>query len=48
MPLPRIGGRDFALSIAMPTPRFTRMRDEIGAALLAVRDGVVAEYGRSI
>ncbi|MCB1337635.1 MAG: IclR family transcriptional regulator [Maritimibacter sp.] len=48
VPLPRIGGRDFALSIAMPTPRFTRMRDEIGAALLAVRDGVVAEYGRSI
>lgn len=48
VPLPRIGDRDFALSIAMPTSRFTRMRDEIGKALLAVRAKVIAEYGRSI
>ncbi len=48
VPLPRIGARDFALSIAMPTSRFTRMRDEVGDALLAVREKVVSEYGRSI
>lgn len=48
VPLPRIGERDFALSIAMPTSRFTRMRDEVGEALLAVREKVISEYGRSI
>lgn len=48
VPLPRIGARDFALSIAMPTSRFIKMQDEIAAALLALRERVVSEYGRSI
>jgi IclR family transcriptional regulator, acetate operon repressor len=48
VPLPRFGGKDFAISVAMPTSRMTRQRDEVGAALLALRARVVAEYGASI
>lgn len=48
VPLPRIGGKDFAVSIAMPSARLDRQRDEVGAALLKLRADVLAEYGRSI
>ncbi|MCB1395303.1 MAG: IclR family transcriptional regulator [Rhodobacter sp.] len=48
VPLPRFGDDDFALSIAMPAQRFARLRDEVAAALLAVREKIVAEYGKSI
>lgn len=48
VPLPPIGGRDFAVSIAMPTSRMDRQRDTVRAALLSLRDKVVAEYGKSI
>jgi len=46
--LPRFGDDDFALPIVMPTQRFARLRDEVAAALLAVREKVGAEYGKSI
>lgn len=46
--LPRIGGQDFAISVAMPTPRMTRMQAEVRAALLDLRARVIAEYGNSI
>lgn len=48
VPLPRFGGKDFAISVAMPTSRMTRQRAEVSAALLALRARVVAEYGASI
>ena len=48
VPLPRFGGRDFAVSVAMPSSRMARQRDEVGAALLALRARVVSEYGTSI
>lgn len=48
VPLPNIGGRDLALSIATPTPRFTRMKDEIAAALRDIRAQVLAAQGRSL
>lgn len=48
VPLPSIGGKDFAVSIAMPSARMARMRDEVGAALRQLRADVLAEYGRSI
>ena len=46
--LPWIGDKDFAISVAMPTSRMTRQRDEVSAALLDLRARVVAEYGASI
>jgi IclR family transcriptional regulator, acetate operon repressor len=48
VPLPRFGGKDFAISVAMPTSRMTRQRAEVSAALLALRARVVVEYGASI
>jgi IclR family transcriptional regulator, acetate operon repressor len=48
VPLPRIGGRDLAVSIAMPTQRLDRQRHEVGQALLALRAKVISEYGKSI
>lgn len=48
VPLPGIGGRDLALSIAAPTPRFNRMKDEIAAALRDTRAQVMAAQGRSL
>ncbi|MCB1334827.1 MAG: IclR family transcriptional regulator [Roseivivax sp.] len=48
IPLPRIGDKDFAISIAMPTQRMERQRDAVQAALLSLRAKVVAEYGSSI
>lgn len=48
VPLPRIGDKDFAVSVAMPTSRMARQREEVGGALLALRARVVAEYGPSI
>jgi DNA-binding IclR family transcriptional regulator len=48
VPLPRFGGRYFAVSVAMPSSRMARQRDEVGAALLALRARVVSEYGTSI
>lgn len=46
--LPRLGGKDFAISVAMPTSRLARQRADVGAALLALRARVVADYGASI
>lgn len=46
--LPRIGNKDFAISVAMPTTRMARQRDEVSTALLALKARVVAEYGASI
>lgn len=48
VPLPSIGGKDFAISIAMPTQRMARQRDAVEAALLACRARVIEEYGSSI
>lgn len=48
VPLPRIGDREFAVSIAMPTQRMERRRDDVIAALLALRDRITEEYGASI
>lgn len=48
VPLPGIAGHDVALSIAMPTSRFGRLRDEIGAALLDTRAELLQAYGPSI
>ena len=48
VPLPKIGGKDFAVSIAMPTQRLIRQRDAVCAALLDLRKQVIAEYGKSI
>lgn len=48
VPLPSIGGKDFAISIAMPTQRMERQREAVEAALLTLRDRVTAEYGSSI
>lgn len=48
VPLPNIAGRDFAVSIAMPSSRFTRMQGEIAEALRAFRADVAAHYGSSI
>lgn len=48
VPLPRIGDRELAVSIAMPASRMKRLRDTVSAALLDVRAQIVAEYGRSI
>ena len=46
--LPQIGGKDFALSIAMPSARMERRRENVKAALLSLRAKVTEEYGRSI
>jgi IclR family transcriptional regulator, acetate operon repressor len=46
--LPRFAGKDFSVSVAMPSSRMARQRDEVGAALLALRARVVSEYGASI
>lgn len=48
VPLPQIGGKDYAVSIAMPTERMSRRRDDVVAALLSIKDRVLAEYGSSI
>lgn len=48
VPLSAVAGQDLALSLAMPTPRFLRLQDRVGAALLALRADVVAAYGNSI
>ena len=48
VPLPQIGGKDFAVSIAMPSQRMARQREEACAALLDLRAQVIAEYGKSI
>ncbi len=48
VPLPPIGGRDFAISIAMPSQRMARLRPAVRDALLALRARVIAEYGASI
>lgn len=48
VPLPRFGGKDFAVSVAMPSSRLARQRAEVAAALLALRARVVSEYGTSI
>lgn len=48
VPLPCIGGRNFALSIAMPSSRLARQRDTVEKALLALREKVIAQYGNSI
>jgi DNA-binding IclR family transcriptional regulator len=48
VPLPRIGGKDMAIAIAMPTSRMERMEDQVIEALLGFRDRIVSEYGRSI
>lgn len=48
VPLPTIAGKDFAISIAMPTARMEKMRDQVGEALLRLRENVIAEYGLSI
>lgn len=48
VPLPQIGGKDFAISIAMPTSRMERQEPAVREALLDLRARVVAEYGKSI
>ena len=48
IPLPSVAGQDLALSIAMPSPRFLRMKDQIGAALLDIRAQVQQAYGAGI
>ena len=48
VPLPSIGGRDLAISIAMPSSRLARQRENVGSALMAFRDKVILEYGKSI
>lgn len=48
VPLPRFGGKDFAVSVAMPTSRMSRQREDVSAALLALRARVISEYGTSI
>jgi DNA-binding IclR family transcriptional regulator len=48
VPLPKIGGKDFAVSIAMPAQRMQRQRDEVAQALRDLRDNVAREYGSSI
>lgn len=48
VPLPRIGDREFAVSIAMPTQRMERRRDDVISALLALRERITEEYGTSI
>lgn len=48
VPLPRIGGRDFAISIAMPSARLARQREVVGQALLTFREKFISEYGKSI
>ncbi len=48
VPLPPIGGKAFAVSIAMPTQRMERQRAQVRAALLRTRDAVITEYGSSI
>lgn len=48
VPLPRFGGKDFAISAAMPSSRMARQRKEVSAALLALRARVVSEYRTSI
>ena len=46
--LPPIGGRQLAISIAMPAARFARKEDEIKAALLEFREMVTRVLGKSI
>ena len=48
VPLPRIGHHDLALSVAMPTSRFERLRDQVSDALLRFRAKVIDTYGSSI
>lgn len=48
VPLPQIGGKDFAFSIAMPTSRMKRQRETVKSALLTTRDKVVFVYGKNI
>jgi DNA-binding IclR family transcriptional regulator len=48
VPLPKFGGKDLAISVAMPTSRMARLREDVSAALLALRARVIAEYGASI
>lgn len=46
--LPQIGGRQFAISIAMPKARFERREQAIRSALLAFRASVSQAFGDSI
>lgn len=46
--LPPIAGKQFALSIAMPTSRMERQRDTVASALLNLTSRFETEYGRSI
>ncbi|GAB4261298.1 MAG: IclR family transcriptional regulator [Pararhodobacter sp.] len=48
VPLPKIGETELAISIAMPSNRFERLKEDMRDALLETRDTVIAEYGRSI
>lgn len=48
VPLPQIGGKDLAVSIAMPSSRMEKQRAVVEQALLAFRAKVIQEYGRSI
>lgn len=46
--LPPVGGHGLALSIAMPTPRFLKLRDEIRTALPVIPDEIVQAYSGGI
>lgn len=46
--LPPIGGRQLAISIAMPAARFARREDEIKASLIEFRETVTRVLGKSI
>jgi DNA-binding IclR family transcriptional regulator len=46
--LPEIGGRQLAISVAMPTARFVRREEEIKAALIEFRRSVQTAFGTSI
>lgn len=48
VPLPGLAGQDLALSLALPVPRFLRLREEIGSALLACRSDIQSAYGRGL
>ena len=46
--LPPIGGRDYAVSVAMPSARFERREGDVRSALSEFRETVRATYGMSI
>lgn len=48
VPLPQIAGKDFAISVAMPTSRMSRLRADVSSALLSLRARVISEYVASI